>query len=259
MANDFRFIINLYGNFDSATQNLFKYPNLMEALLKKFNEVQQNGEVFKRINTQKGIVSKQSWESAEALDYLVLLLLENTDETWALCNQCGENYIKNYGSSSDTIQLLVEGNGVGFYNVFTELYKSCNFQKIEIVPANTAAKVHFGGDYRMCIPKTRSSNTTARKNYLTMSRSELNQAGSESSVKVQKCIVNSRGEKAIVGDTIKMNLLVTTGLGDEGTITAIEDDRIKLDEIVVQPIAGILDFTIVQTAFISSMPSMNAF
>lgn len=65
-------------------------------------------------------------------------------------------------------------------------------------------------------------------------------------IRVEKCITNSNGEKAYVGDEIKINLLVTTGWGNEGTITAIDDDRIVLDEMLVQPLEGIRDFKIIR-------------
>lgn len=247
MANDFRFMVNMHCYLDFATEDMFKYPRLMKALLRRFNEIQENGEISKRIKVQEGITPKFCLRYTEALDYFALLLLGSSDEAWELCNQCGNNYIKNYYSTFNMIQLIIEGDGVGLYSFFEGLRKSCNFQKIEIIPANTSAKQYFGENYQVCLSKDCPPPTpTANENVLMMSRLELKLAYQESPVKVQKCIVNSKGEKVFVGDRIEMNLAVTSA-GNEVTITAIEDDHIILDGIVIQPLASVQDFTIIQS------------
>ena len=75
-------------------------------------------------------------------------------------------------------------------------------------------------------------------------------------VNVGKYIENSRGEKAFIGDEIKMHLYVKTALGDSGRILDIremngDDAKEPMYEIeydikgIIQPVAGIIDFDII--------------
>lgn len=66
-------------------------------------------------------------------------------------------------------------------------------------------------------------------------------------IKVIQYIENTNGERAYVGDIIKMDLMVTTGFGNTGEIIAIENDRISFkSQDIWQPISGINDFTIIK-------------
>ena len=59
-------------------------------------------------------------------------------------------------------------------------------------------------------------------------------------IRLVQYLENNNGERAYVGDTIKMELLVTSAMGDEGEILSIENDRIEFRfEGLYQPLVGI--------------------
>ncbi len=102
----------------------------------------------------------------------------------------------------------------------------------------------------------RPSGSGKSQDFLNLGRPKMPEHVSDRKprgIRIEKCIINSDGVNAYVGDTVKMNLLVTTGWGNEGKITAINDDHIVLDDGVVQPLEGILDFKI--TSRISKVKS----
>ena len=67
-------------------------------------------------------------------------------------------------------------------------------------------------------------------------------------IRLVQYLENSNNERAYVGDTIKMELVITTALGDEGEILSIENDRIGFKfEGLYQPLVGIKDFTIIRS------------
>lgn len=76
----------------------------------------------------------------------------------------------------------------------------------------------------------------------------LNTMPSSRVTKTGDFLTNSKGEKARVGDTIKVEWLAPTIFGNscEGTIAEIYDDRIVFDNNGVQPLEGIRDFTIIR-------------
>jgi len=67
-------------------------------------------------------------------------------------------------------------------------------------------------------------------------------------IRIEKCITNSNGEKAYVGDRIRVEWLAPTIFGNsyEGTIVEIHDDRIVFDSNGMQPLEGVRDFTIIR-------------